>query len=282
MGELFDEHIERRGTGSVKWDDGPDDVLPMWVADMDFRPPREVTDAIARRNDHGIYGYEFPPDEYYDAFIDWMERRHSTWIERKWIVPVPTVISGINLALSECTRTGESVVIQPPVYYPFPELVRRNGRTVRFNPLIRNENGYTFDPADLRAVLKEDASALILCSPHNPVGRVWNESELSELLDLCAEHRCTIISDEIHQDLVLPGYEQLPLLRIRERLGGKAGECPIVVATAATKTFNLAGLGCAMLVIPDPVVRKGIKTSLRRFFFHFMPNTLSVAATTAG
>lgn len=280
---IFDCVIERRGTGSVKWDFHKDasDIVPMWVADMDFAVPECAQRAVSELNSHGVYGYPMLPDEYLGSFIDWMASRFNTRYEQAWVVPVQSVLSAIAVALDAVSRGRDGVVIQPPVYYPFFHLLEWHGRTIVENRLVRDETGrFRIDFDQLAKKLTEKSSALLLCSPHNPVGRVWEIEELDQLLDLAAARGFRIIVDEIHQDLVLCGYTQQPLIARWFARGGKAEGCPVIAVTAATKSFNLAGLSCGFLVAPDPALRGEIQSGIRRRFIGML-NPLAVAATIA-
>jgi len=279
----FDEPVDRAGTGSLKWDahHDPPDVLPMWVADMDFRIPPEVEEAIARRNRHGVYGYSVVPDRYVSTFVEWVDRRFDVAYDPKWVVPVTGVLAAFTHALNETSARGDQIVIQPPIYPPFFSAVERNGRSPRRNELLRSETGrYEIDFEDLERAYDEGAKVLLFCSPHNPVARVWQREELGRLLDLSARYGVTIISDEIHQDIVMPGHRQCPLLGVWQESGGTAESCPVVSVTAATKSFNLAGLSCAYLVSPNPGVRAAITDAIGRSYAGML-NTLSVEATIA-
>ncbi|MDZ7655553.1 MAG: pyridoxal phosphate-dependent aminotransferase [Sulfurimicrobium sp.] len=254
----FDRKIGRNGTASVKHDGrenyfGTADVLPMWVADMDFAAPEAVSRALAARAAHPVYGYTFYPDSLYQALIDWLKKRHGWQVERDWIIMVPGVVPSLHAAAMAFAAPGEAVVVQPPVYFPFFSAVTDTGRKLVLNPL-RLENGrYTIDFEHLERCATEGARLLLLCSPHNPVGRVWRPEELREILRVARRHGMTVLSDEIHADLVYPGQRHTALATLAED-GDR-----LVTAIAPSKTFNIPGLGLSCLIAPDPAQRGALR-----------------------
>jgi cysteine-S-conjugate beta-lyase len=256
----FAEIVERRGSCCLKWDDtdiifGVGDILPLWVADMDFRAPREVVAALEKRVSHGVFGYVGVSSGYYRAQVHWLKKRFGWEIEENWITISPGVIPALITAIRTFTSSGDSILLQPPVYYPFFTCVENNDRRVVLNPLIQSEGRYRMDFADLEKKLKEGVKAMILCSPHNPVGRVWEEGELKRVGELCRKHKVLVISDDIHSDLVLQGHHTpLPLL-------SQADSLNCVVLTATSKTFNLAGLQTSNTIIPNPELRRRFRHS---------------------
>jgi cystathionine beta-lyase len=254
----FDREIPRGGTASVKHDGraayfGTPDVLPLWVADMDFAAPEAVTRALAERAAHPVYGYSFYPDSLYDALMDWLKKRHGWTAQRDWIVMAPGVVPSLFAAVMACTRQGEGVIVQPPVYAPFFSAVTTNGRRVVENPL-RLENGrYAIDFDHLEQCAAEGARLLLLCSPHNPVGRVWNSAELEEILRIARRHDLAVLSDEIHADLVYPESRHTALAT----LAGDGDK--LITAAAPSKTFNIPGLGLSSLIVPDPAQRDALR-----------------------
>ncbi|WP_295388158.1 MalY/PatB family protein [uncultured Thiodictyon sp.] len=275
----FDRPLERAGSGSLKWDGragqfGDGDVLPLWVADMDFAAPAAVTRALVQRAAHPVYGYTLFPDELFAAMADWLRERHGWAIEREWVVMAPGVVPSLAATVLALTQPGEGVIVQPPVYAPFYSVVRANGRQVVENPLRIGPDGYTFDLEHLERCAAAGARLLLLCSPHNPVGRVWRADELEGLLDIAWRHRMAILSDEIHHDLCLPGARHRPLACLTD------DPALVVTALAPSKTFNIPGLGLSALICPDPEQRR----ALRRVFdtFHVSAsNPFSVAGFTA-
>ncbi|SFP92627.1 cystathione beta-lyase [Nitrosomonas cryotolerans] len=257
MSDSFGHDLSRKGTDSLKYDGrqnifGTDDVIPLWVADMDFATPPAVTQALVERARHPIYGYTLYPDSLYDATVDWLQRRHNWSIQHDWIVMCPGVVSSLNAAVMAFTASGDSVIIQPPVYFPFFTAVTQTGRKLIQNPLHLEKGRYTIDFDHLEQCAKQ-AHLLLLCSPHNPVGRVWHESELKRLLQIAEQYDLIIFSDEIHADLVYPGNKHHTLAAFN------ASHTPIITAIAPSKTFNIPGLNLSALVIPDEKVRAAIK-----------------------
>jgi cysteine-S-conjugate beta-lyase len=247
----FDELIDRTQSSSVKYDGrqaffGNPDVLPLWVADMDFRTPDFIIDAIRKRLDHEIFGYTFRPASYTEAIVNWLKRRHNWEIKPEWISFSPGVVAGLTMAIEALSNPGDGVIIQPPVYFPFFDSVKGTNRTMIENPL-RIENGrYYFDFEDLKKKITPKTRLLLLSNPHNPGGMAWNEKELTELARICLDNKIIIISDEIHADMVFDGFKHTPLAGISEEFAQNA-----VICMAPSKTFNTAGLTTSFLVIPN-------------------------------
>jgi len=252
----FARRVDRSHTHSVKWDfveatTGVPDALPMWVADMDFETVPEIRDAVVARAQHLNYGYTSRSDDYYQAVVDWQARRHGWAIDRSWITHSAGVVNAIHTVLRALVREGEGVLIQPPVYHPFFYAIRRTGARAVSNPLVLVDGRYQLDLADFEAKLAtEKPKVFILCNPHNPVGRVFTREELLAMGNLCLAHGVTVISDEIHGDLVYRGHEHWPLPRV-----SAAFEANTIVCTAASKTFNLAGLTTSNIIIPNQELR---------------------------
>ena len=271
----FDREIDRTGTHSVKYDNrlamfGKADVIPAWVADMDFAAPPAVTQALTERAQHPIYGYTVFPDSLYDALIEWLQRRHGWAVQRDWIVMCPGVVPSINAAVMAFTQPGEAVIVQPPVYFPFFSAVTQTGRKLIQNPL-RIENGrYTIDFDHLEHCAK-DAKLLLLCSPHNPVGRVWSSEELQHVQQIAIRHNLIVFSDEIHHDLIYPGHRHHVLAAIAN------DNSNLITAAAPSKTFNIPGLNLSALIIPDKTVRNAV-TQIFNQFHVSASNPFSVAA----
>ena len=261
---MFDTRINRRGTSCWKWDwdrrlTGREGLLPFWVADMDFRAPEPVITALKRRLDHGVFGYTGLPDSLTAALRNWFSRRHAWTIDSDWAVEIPGIVPFIHMFVQRFTQAGESVVIQEPVYYPFRLALERNGRTVADNPLFRDDDGrWRMDLDGLGKTLKRTgAKTLIFCSPHNPVGRVWSLTELEDLADLCREAEVTVVSDEIHADLIQPGHRHVPWLSLPENRLPRS-----MTLVSPTKSFNLPGLSAAWAVIPHDDFRRETKSML--------------------
>lgn len=247
----FDELIDRTNTNCIKYDArssffGKADVLPLWVADMDFRTPDFIVEAIRNRTEHEIFGYTFRSEGYNQSIVNWLKRRHNWEVKPEWISFSPGVVAGLTLAIEALSKPGDGVIIQPPVYFPFFDSVKGTGRNLIENPL-RLENGrYYFDLEDLKNKITPTTRLLLLSNPHNPGGMAWNEKELKELAQICIQNKVLIISDEIHSDLIFPGNRHTPLAGISEEI---AQNC--VICMSPSKTFNTAGLTTSYLVIPN-------------------------------
>ncbi|MBX3640302.1 MAG: pyridoxal phosphate-dependent aminotransferase [Nitrosomonas sp.] len=256
--DYFDQIIRREGTGSTKYDGrqamfGKTDVIPAWVADMDFPAPPAVIEALMERARHPIYGYTLYPDSLFEAIIEWMQRRHAWTVEREWIVMCPGVVPSLNAAVIAFTKPGESAVIQPPVYFPFFSAVTQTGRILIQNPLKLENGRYTIDFDHLEQCLRgANVRLLLFCSPHNPVGRVWSSGELEQLLQIAEKYELVIFSDEIHADLIYPGHQHTVLATL------EGSESRVITAMAPSKTFNIPGLNLSALIIPDKALRKTI------------------------
>jgi cystathionine beta-lyase len=261
----FDEIIDRRNTSCIKYDFAkerglPEDVLPLWVADMDFRTPPEVTEALVEVARHGIFGYSESKDEYFNPLRDWFSRRLGWTPERSWLKKTPGVVFAINAAVRAFTRRGDPVIIQSPVYYPFFSAVRGNGRLLIDSPLVCRDGGYSIDFADFERKVKEYRPGLfLLCSPHNPVGRVWTQDELSRLGGICRKYGTLVLSDEIHCDFVWGAGRHHVFGSESPDLLARA-----VIATAPSKTFNLAGLTLSNIFIPDDSLRREFSREVDR------------------
>ena len=254
----FDEIIDRKGTNSAKWSKelleqrfGDGELLPLWIADMDFKCPKPVVDALVERAKHGIYGYSERTSPYYQSIINWNKRRNNWEIKKEWILFTPGIVSALNLLVQTFSFPGDKVIIQNPVYHPFNAAILNNGRHIQYNPL-KHENGrYTMDYKDLEEKAKDPrVKIFILCSPHNPVGRVWTKEELTKLGEICIKNNIIVISDEIHSDLILKGYRYTPFATISEEFAQHSVTC-----TAPSKTFNLAGLQTSSIIIPNERLR---------------------------
>lgn len=248
----FDTPVNRRGTASEKWDlleqkFGEKDVLPLWVADMDFQAPSPVIEALKKRVEHGIYGYTVRTASYYQSIVGWLKKRHGWETKYEWFAYAPGVMPSIGLAIQAFTYPGDKIVVQPPVYPPFFKIVENNGRSLSMNPLKYEDGLYKMDLDDLRKKLSPRVKMLILCNPHNPVGRVWTRNELTELSELCLENDVMIVSDEIHSDLVLKGHKHTPMATISKDVADITLTC-----MSPSKTFNLAGLCTSSVIASDP------------------------------
>ncbi len=254
----FDEPISRENTNSVKFDGrqhyfGTTDVSPLWVADMDFAVPECVTRALQERINHPVFGYTLYPEGLYQSIINWFERRHQWKIEREWILMAPGVVPSLFASVQAFAKEGEGVIVQPPVYFPFFSAVTTNNRKLLLNPLREVNGHYEMDFAHLESCAQQGAKLLMLCTPHNPVGRVWSEQELQEVLRIARAYDLTILSDDIHADLIYSESTHIMLGRLAQ-----AGD-KIITTIAPNKTFNIPGLGLSALIIPDAVQRKAMK-----------------------
>lgn len=259
----FNELVDRKHTGSVKWDlmevhGMSEDTLPLWVADMDFKAPEGVIQALSERVAHGIYGYTLPTDSYYDAVIRWMDRRHNWKIEKDWILIAPGIVPALHFAVQTYTKEGDGVLVQQPVYNPFMDAVVNNGRKLINSPLVLKENRYEIDFEDFeKKLIDHKVKLFILCSPHNPVGRVWTREELTNIGDICLQHNVLIVADEIHHDLVFKGKRHIPFASLGSKYSNSCITC-----TAPSKTFNLAGLQVSNIIIENEEIRRRFKVYL--------------------
>ena len=275
------EYVERKGTGCSKWDGlqqtfGADGMLPLWVADMDFKTDRHIRDAIAEYTETGVFGYSLVPDSYYDAFIEWESTRHGFEVERDWIRYSPGVVSGFNMAVQVLTQPGDAVIVTTPVYYPFLHAVKNNGRRLICSELVNEGGRYYIDFADFeKKITDENVKAFILCSPHNPVSRVWSADELKQVLDICRRHDVAVISDEIHHDLTFAGAVHTPTMTVAEP------DDRIIMFTAASKTFNIAALKNSFVVIKNEEIRAAWDSLMTGLRIN-MGNPLGYIATEAG
>jgi cystathionine beta-lyase len=247
----FDEVISREGTNCIKYDArskifNSKDVLPLWVADTDFRTPDFIMNEIKKRAGHEIFGYTFKPDSYYKSIIGWMQRRHTWPIKKEWISFSPGVVSGLTLAIETFSKPGDGVIVMPPVYFPFFSCVTGTNRKLTENPLKIVNGRYTFDIDGLKSKIDKNTKLLLLCNPQNPGGMASRLEELTELSHICLENNIIIISDEIHSDLVFNGSRHIPIAMVSPEM-----EKNSVVLMAPSKTFNIAGLATSIVIIPD-------------------------------
>ena len=248
MAYNFDEYIDRRHSDSYKYDlrekyfKNPD-ILPMWVADMDFRTPDFVINAIQKRLQHEILGYSFQPESQYQSVIDWVYRHHQWKIQKSWIGFTPGVVPAISLAVLTFSQPGDKIIIQTPVYFPFYSAVTDHGRQLTLNPLLLENGRYRMDLDNLKSQIDSGAKMLILCSPHNPTGNVWRKEELLELAEVCEKHNILILSDEIHADIVYKGNKHIPVAMLTEEIANRT-----ITLMAPSKTFNFAGLSTSYFI----------------------------------
>ena len=260
----FDTVIDRYNSSSLKYDCAkqwgiPKDVLPMWVADMDFKTAPEILEAMQKSVEFGIFGYSVPPVEYYEVVVKWFADRFGWNAKAEWIVKTPGVVFALSVAIRTLTKKGDAVMIQQPVYYPFRATIEDNERVCINNPLVLKEGRYEMDYEDMEKKMKEhNVKLFILCSPHNPVGRVWSVEELKRMVDICKRHGVFIISDEIHCDFTYPGHVHTVLAKLAEDYLDR-----LIICTSPSKSFNLAGLQLSHIFIPNEKVREAFKKELR-------------------
>ena len=281
----FDEYVEREGTDCVKYDlrletFGKKDVIPMWVADMDFKTPGFIIDKLRTRLQHEIMAYSFRPGEYYDSISRWVEKRHGWRIEKEWICYCPGVVPALNLCTLSFTRPGDSIIVQPPVYTPFFSAVESHGRNIVYNQLLEKDGKWSMDFDSLVASLNESTKMIIISNPHNPVGRAWSREELETLSGICLKNNILILSDEIHSDLLLPGYRHTPIASISDKIANITVTC-----IAPSKTFNLAGLSTSSMIISNHVLRKYFNRQIERLHIgngNIFGTVASIAAYSEG
>lgn len=254
MSHNFDEIVSRENSRCEKYDNremifGSADVLPMWVADTDFRTPDFIVEAIRKRTEHEVFGYPAFPVFYFEAIRNWLWQQHSWKVDKSSLAFCPNVVVGIASAVLSMTSPGDKIIVQPPVYFPFFHVVEKNNRLLVENPLKIVDGKYCFDFDDLLGKLDSSVKMLLLCSPHNPGGRVWSKDELQKLSDICRAYNIIIVSDEIHSDLTLPGVTHFPLAEISPEAAMST-----VTVSSASKTFNIAGLSSAYVVISNPIL----------------------------
>jgi len=258
----FDRVIDRRNTYSMKYDPAsrgkPDDVLPLWVADMDFAAPPCVIDALTAHAQHGIFGYSEPDAVYFAVIRNWFAKRFNWNVEREWLTVTPGVVSALFIAVRGLTEPGDNIVIQQPVYYPFESSIKQTGRKALVNQLIFSKGKFRIDFDDFEEKIKK-AKLFILCNPHNPVSRVWTGDELSRMGEICLKNNVTVIADEIHQDFIFPSHKHLVFAALDKRFADITVTC-----TAPSKTFNLAGLSHANIFISNENLRGKFKSEYAR------------------
>lgn len=269
MAYNFDEIIERDGTNCLKYDGksryfGTPDVLPLWVADMDFRTPNFIINAIKKRLEHEILGYTLKTDGFFNSLANWTNRRFQWPIQKDWISFTPGVVSALNFSVLSLTEPGDKVIIQTPVYFPFFTAITDHNRQIAVNQLLVDDGNYTMDYEGLEALIDNKTKLLILCNPHNPVGRVWQPNELERLAEICLKKNIIIVSDEIHSDLILPGYKHTPLASLSKEIADIT-----ITLMAPSKTFNMAGLASSAAIISNPELKKR---------FDKLPNSMHIGS----
>ncbi len=278
----FDDAIDRRDTDCLKYDFAlrrgkPEDVLPLWVADMDFKTSSLVLDEIHKRVEHGIFGYTETRDKYFEAVSGWLKTHHNMEIKPNWLVKTPGVVFALAMAVRAFTDVGDAVLIQQPVYYPFTEVIDDNERKVVSNDLVLKKDGkYHIDFDDFEKKIKDNHVKLFfLCSPHNPVGRVWTKEELSKIADICVRYEVVVVSDEIHEDFTYDGYTHTPLANVNQEIRNLC-----VTATSPAKTFNLAGLQISNIIISNAKLRHAFRKQIAAAGYSQL-NTMGIVACEA-
>jgi cysteine-S-conjugate beta-lyase len=281
----FDEAVKREGTSCIKYDlrretFGNGDVTPMWVADMDFKAPQFIVDALQTRLDHNVFGYSFRPPEYYSSIIEWMNKRHNWPTQREWYSFCPGIVPALSFCVLAFTEPGDKIIVQPPVYFPFFSAVEDHNRVLVYNRLIENDGRWEMNFEDLVNSIDQSTKMIIISNPHNPVGRVWTPEELTLLGNICAEKNILILSDEIHCDLILPGYTHTPVASLSDKIAERTITC-----IAPSKTFNLAGLSTSSVIISNPDLRKLFGKTIEKLHLgggNIFGTIASIAAYTHG
>jgi cysteine-S-conjugate beta-lyase len=272
----WNDCIERTNTHSVKWSFPEEDVIPMCIADMDFQVSPAIVEALNQKAQHGIYGYTTFSDRYFESIVSWWKKRFDMEINKDWICFSPGIIPGINVLLSVLTEPGDGVIIQDPVYYPFYSTIENHGCSVVKNTLLYQDGFYSIDFDDLEEKARQpETKVLILCSPHNPVGRVWSREELERIGEIAKRHHLWIISDEMHGDLVYKGHEHKPLFKVNESFSENS-----ILCAAPSKTFNIAGLQTSILLIPNKELREKYNEKLTGYGL-MRPNVFGIEGTIA-
>lgn len=281
----FDEEVSREGTGCVKYDlrketFGTEDVIPMWVADMDFKTPDFIISALRKRLGHELMGYSFRSTDYFRSISSWLLKRHNWEIEEEWICFCPGIVPALNLCTLAFTRPGDTIIIQPPVYTPFFSAVENHGRNLVFNQLTEANGKYVMDLDSLTDSITPNTRMIIISNPHNPVGRSWSPDELTKLAEICLKNNILILSDEIHCDLVLPGFSHTHAASLSHKISDITVTC-----IAPSKTFNLAGLSTSSVIISNPVLRKYFNSKIEHLHIgngNIFGNVASIAAYSYG
>ena len=276
----FDQVIDRTKSNSAKWDKkvlekgfGDPDLLPLWVADMDFKAPQPIIEKLVQTAEYGIFGYSILPPSFFESILSWFKRRYGWHIDKKWLSQTPGVIPALDVAVNAFCNSGDKVILQNPVYYPFYPVIENNGCRILLNPLKLSNNHYTMDFEDLEKKVKDPrAKMIILCNPHNPVGRVWTKEELKQLGEICIKNEILILSDEIHCDLIFPGYKLTNFATINDEFAQNSITC-----TSTSKTFNLAGLKISNIVIPNQKISQTFRNTQANLGVGG-PNLFAVAA----
>lgn len=276
----FNRIIDRTQTNSVKTEAlkdlyGTSDLIPLWVADMDFPTPDFILDAIRKRLDHPILGYPSVPENYYQTLIQWVSDKHNWKVKREWLSFIPGIVKGIGMVLQAFTQPGDKVIIQPPVYHPFRIIPEENGRIIVNNPLKKRNQGYEMDFTQLEEIIDEKCKVLILCNPHNPGGIVWDKDTLLNLAEICSKNNILVISDEIHSEMIHKGFTHFPFASVSECAANNS-----ITFMAPSKTFNIAGIVSSYAIVPNEKIRTCFFDYLNANEFNY-PSIFSIIATEA-
>lgn len=276
----FNRIIDRTQTNSVKTEAlkdlyGTSDLIPLWVADMDFPTPDFILDAIRKRLDHPILGYPSVPESYYQTLIQWVSDKHNWKVKREWLSFIPGIVKGIGMVLQAFTQPGDKVIIQPPVYHPFRIIPEENGRIIVNNPLKKRNQGYEMDFTQLEEIIDEKCKVLILCNPHNPGGIVWDKDTLLNLAEICSKNNILVISDEIHSEMIHKGFTHFPFASVSECAANNS-----ITFMAPSKTFNIAGIVSSYAIVPNEKIRTCFFDYLNANEFNY-PSIFSIIATEA-
>ncbi|PFJ04622.1 cystathionine beta-lyase [Bacillus cereus] len=271
--QLFHKTVNRRGTHSTKWDTYKnEELLHAWIADMDFEVPKPIQTALQQRIEHPIFGYTIPPENIGDIICDWTKSQYDWDIKKEWIVFSAGIVPALSTSIQALTQEGESVLIQPPIYPPFFEMVKTNNRQLFESPLFKQNGTYKIDFEHLETQFKQGVKLMLLCSPHNPIGRVWTKDELTKLGSLCMQYNVTVVADEIHADIIYKGHTHTPFASLSEELAACTITC-----MAPSKTFNIAGLQASIIIIPNENLRNAFMSIQHRQGFHGL-NTFAYTA----
>lgn len=281
----FDEPSSREATDCIKYDRreetfGVKDVIPMWVADMDFNTPEFIVQALQERLGHELFGYSYRPDEYFQSIISWIKARHNWHVEKEWISFSPGIVPALNFCTLAFTNPGDNIIVQPPVYFPFFSAAESHGRNLLYNRLNESDGNWSMDFNSLLDCIDDKTKMIIISNPHNPVGKVWSPEDLEMLADICLKHNIIMISDEIHCDLVLPGFSHTPMASLSDKIAENT-----VTLIAPSKTFNLAGLSTSSVIISNPILRKSFNRVVDNLHVgsgNIFGTTASIAAYTNG
>lgn len=276
----FDKIIDRKGTDAVKTDGlketfGDNDLLPLWVADMDFPTPDFILNALRKRLEHPILGYPTVPDSYFQTLKSWLDYKHHWKVEKEWLTYIPGIVKGMGLVLQVFSDKGDKVIIQPPVYHPFRLVPEKNEREIVWNPLIYKNGTFEMDFENLEKVIDSKCKILILCNPHNPGGTVWDKQTLIRLAEICKKHDILVISDEIHAEMAHEGFEHIPFATVSEEAANNS-----ITFLAPSKTFNIAGIVSSYAVVPNTGIREKFYSYLEANEFN-APSIFSIVATQA-